>query len=79
MAERQPRHQRESAAQRILREHDETTRRASRSSSRGERTLAKTGETVRSARELQTQYTEAEDRINAASDNLLAREEARQA
>ena len=39
MVERQPQH-RESAAARILREHEETTGRASRSSSRGRDALA---------------------------------------
>ena len=66
MAERRPRH-RETAESRILREHDETTRKASRSSSRGERTLLKSAGTSRSARELIANHAEAEDRITGAA------------
>ena len=40
MAERRPRH-RESAQDRILREHDETYERASRSSSRGKEAIGR--------------------------------------
>ena len=70
MAERRPRH-RETAEARILREHEETTRKASRSSSRGERTLLKSAGTSRSARELINSHAEAEDRITGAAQSGL--------
>ena len=59
--------QRESAAQRILREHEETTGRASRSSSRGRDALNSAQRTRQGVQRIMTQYSEAEDRINQAA------------
>ena len=49
-----------------MREHEETTRKASRSSSRGERAIKSASQTERAARNVTKTYRDAEDRITAA-------------
>ena len=66
MAERQPRHKRESAAERILRQHDETTRKASRSSSRGKEMLDRAATTQLDAANTQKTFADAQNAVSRA-------------
>ena len=54
-----------------MREHDETTRRASRSSSRGERVIKSAQQTRDGVKKAISTYNEAEDRITHAGDAQL--------
>ena len=56
-----------------MREHEETTRKASRSSSRGDRVIKSASQTERAARNVTKTYMDAEDRITAAGEVGLER------